>query len=165
VVPTQIAGLNGSAYVYETPFDPLQQVALVIGEVQGRENVPVRIYREQPLKDILARVGGEGDPLSRAFEEIQERGRCGVVIVLRKGNVLEAASEGMDVPQPVAVNGRGGERHGSAVKRLTTWREVGVGAQILRDLGVRSIALISSSSHHFVGLGGYGIEIAETIQI
>jgi 3,4-dihydroxy 2-butanone 4-phosphate synthase/GTP cyclohydrolase II len=40
---------------------------------------------------------------------------------------------------------------------------VGLGAQILRDLGVRSIALISNAERQYVGLGGFGIEIAETI--
>jgi 3,4-dihydroxy 2-butanone 4-phosphate synthase/GTP cyclohydrolase II len=43
--------------------------------------------------------------------------------------------------------------------RAQIWREIGVGAQILRDLGVRSIRLLTRSSHRYVALGGFGIEI------
>ena len=46
---------------------------------------------------------------------------------------------------------------------MQRWREVGLGAQILRDLGMRSIAVIATSERHYVGLAGFGIEIAETI--
>ena len=46
--------------------------------------------------------------------------------------------------------------------RTRQWREVGLGAQILKDLGVRSIRLLSSSKHNYVGLAGFGIEITET---
>jgi 3,4-dihydroxy 2-butanone 4-phosphate synthase/GTP cyclohydrolase II len=61
------------------------------------------------------------------------------------------------------ADGKDGERHGSALKRIAGWREVGVGAQILRDLGVRSIALMSSSERQYVGLGGFGIVISDRI--
>ena len=57
------------------------------------------------------------------------------------------------------------EQHGSALARQQRWREVGVGAQILRDLGIRSIALITTSDRQYVGLGGFGIEITRTIRI
>ena len=50
----------------------------------------------------------------------------------------------------------------SEVARSRQWREVGLGAQILKDLGVRSIRLLSSSHHTYVGLGGFGIEIVGT---
>jgi len=48
-------------------------------------------------------------------------------------------------------------------QRQTNWREVGLGAQILRDLGIRSIRLLSSRERQYVGLSGFGIEIAETV--
>ncbi|HQY74488.1 MAG TPA: 3,4-dihydroxy-2-butanone-4-phosphate synthase, partial [Aestuariivirga sp.] len=46
-----------------------------------------------------------------------------------------------------------------------TWLDIGLGAQILRDLDVRSIRLLSSSNRHYVGLSGFGIEIAETVKL
>jgi 3,4-dihydroxy 2-butanone 4-phosphate synthase/GTP cyclohydrolase II len=49
--------------------------------------------------------------------------------------------------------------------REQVWRDIGLGAQILRDLNVHSIRLIASSTRHYVGLSGFGIDIAETIKI
>jgi 3,4-dihydroxy 2-butanone 4-phosphate synthase/GTP cyclohydrolase II len=163
VVPSVVAGLNADAYAYETPFDALQQVALVIGDVQGKDNVPVRIYREQPLKDLMARANGENDLMSRAVAEIKQRGRAGVLIVLRKPNAIEPTEDGKKTPRRVDTAGDGTEHHASALIRMQRWREVGIGSQILRDLGVRSIALMTSAPRQYVGLGGFGIAINETI--
>jgi 3,4-dihydroxy 2-butanone 4-phosphate synthase/GTP cyclohydrolase II len=51
------------------------------------------------------------------------------------------------------------------VARADAWRDVGLGAQILRDLNVHSIRLITASNRHYVGLSGFGIEISDTIRI
>jgi 3,4-dihydroxy 2-butanone 4-phosphate synthase/GTP cyclohydrolase II len=163
VVPTIVSGLNAEAYAYETPLDPMQHMALVIGDVQDMENVPVRIYREQPLMELLTRGGGEPDPLTRAVAEIKARGRSGIVIVLRSTSAMEPELDTKKIPVRLETDGKGGERHGSALKRMQGWREVGIGAQILRDLGVRSIALMSSSERQYVGLGGFGIVISDRI--
>ena len=58
-----------------------------------------------------------------------------------------------------------GERHGSARRRVERWREIGVGAQILRDLGIGSIALLATREQHYVGLSGFGIEITRMLRI
>ncbi|SFZ81530.1 3,4-dihydroxy 2-butanone 4-phosphate synthase / GTP cyclohydrolase II [Devosia enhydra] len=163
VVPTLVAGMNAEAYAYETPFDALQQVALVIGDVQDGEKVPVRIHREQPLADLISRVNGDAGSIGRAIQEIKARGRNGIIIMVRKAPVLDANADGMKVPTRFGGDGAGGEAHGSALKRMQGWREVGVGAQILRDLGVRSIALLATTERQYVGLGGFGVEIDETI--
>ncbi|WDR05438.1 3,4-dihydroxy-2-butanone-4-phosphate synthase [Devosia rhodophyticola] len=163
VVPTLVSGMQAQAYAYETPFDPLQQVALVIGDVDGQSNVPCRIIREQPLRDVVARASGEPDQIARAVAEIKTRGRCGVVLVLRGAQAVDSEIDGRRVPHDTALDGQGGESHGSAIKRMSGWREVGLGSQILRDLGVRSIAVMTTSGRQYVGLGGFGIEISETI--
>ncbi|WDR03735.1 3,4-dihydroxy-2-butanone-4-phosphate synthase [Devosia algicola] len=163
VVPTLVAGMQGQVYAYETPFDPVQHVALVIGEVQDQSNVPCRIVREQPLRDVVARANAETDQITRAVSEIKGRGRCGVVLVLRGVQAVDSDIDGRRAPQEVTLDGQGGESHGSAIKRMSGWREVGVGSQILRDLGVRSIAVMTTSERQYVGLGGFGIEISETI--
>ena len=59
----------------------------------------------------------------------------------------------------------GGGPENKTKRRTQRWREVGVGAQILRHLGVRSIALLAAREQHYVGLAGFGIEIAQTIRI
>ena len=60
----------------------------------------------------------------------------------------------------VPVNVQGGPT-GSETARLQTWRDVGVGAQILRDLGVHSIRLLTRTVHRYAGLSGFGIEIVD----
>ncbi|MGV3650571.1 MAG: 3,4-dihydroxy-2-butanone-4-phosphate synthase [Devosia sp.] len=163
VVPTLVAGMSAEAYAYETPFDTLQQVALVIGDVQDGRKVPVRIHREQPLADLISRVNGDAGSIGRAVQEIKARGRSGIIILVRNAAVLDANGDGMKVPTRFGGDAGVGEGHGSALKRMQGWREVGVGAQILRDLGVRSIALIATTERQYVGLGGFGVEIDETI--
>ena len=65
-----------------------------------------------------------------------------------------------------AIMGRSsGDKSASAVSRAQTWLDIGLGAQILRDLNVHSIRLITSSNRHYVGLSGFGIEIAETLKL
>ena len=138
------------AYVYQTPFDPLQQVALVFGEVVNGSPVLARIHREQVVADLFA-AELAGGAARKALARIAEEGR-GVLIYLRDGLAVPPRE-----PEPAA---EADEAHASAQARRDRWREVGVGAQILRDLGVRSIRLLTSSQRQYVGLGGFGIEIA-----
>jgi 3,4-dihydroxy 2-butanone 4-phosphate synthase/GTP cyclohydrolase II len=73
----------------------------------------------------------------------------GVIVFLRDG------SAGV----PIAALPQNGE-HASEAARQRQWREIGLGAQILRDLGISSIHLLTSAEHRYVGLAGFGIEIA-----
>ena len=88
--------------------------------------------------------------VNAALARFKQAGR-GVIVVLRDG------AAGV----PVQALPQDGETAAEAA-RTRQWREVGLGAQILKDLGVRSIRLLSSSQHTYVGLGGFGIEITET---
>jgi 3,4-dihydroxy 2-butanone 4-phosphate synthase/GTP cyclohydrolase II len=54
------------------------------------------------------------------------------------------------------------EAHAEALRRESEWREIGLGAQILKDLGISSIRLIASRERHYIGLEGFGIRIAST---
>ena len=137
------------AYVYKTPFDPLQQVALVFGDVVNGSPVLARIHREQVVADLFtAEIAG--GPARRALARIAKEGR-GVLVYLRDGLAVPPRE-----PEPA---GQDDEGHGSAQARRERWREVGVGAQILRDLGVHAIRLLTTSHRQYVGLGGFGIEI------
>jgi 3,4-dihydroxy 2-butanone 4-phosphate synthase/GTP cyclohydrolase II len=141
--PTAIG--PATAIVYATPFEPIQHVALVFGDLGGGERVLARIHREQPLSDVL---GGGAGGIARALARIGREGR-GVFLLLRD----------TVVGQPAAENT---EEHASAQRRMRQWREVGIGAQILRDLGIASIHLLAAHRRHYIGLSGFGIEIAET---
>ena len=83
---------------------------------------------------------------------------CGVIVYLREGSVGVARGGGRPRDRVVAVD----EQHESAAQRDAEWLEIGLGAQILRDLGVTSIRLLASRERRYVGLDGFGIAIAAT---
>jgi 3,4-dihydroxy 2-butanone 4-phosphate synthase / GTP cyclohydrolase II len=126
---------------YRTPFDPVQHLAIVVGDVGDGSDIPVRLHRENLLEDLF----GDGQTLKAVYDRFAKEGR-GVLVYLREGTAGVASTEGS----------------GSARRREEAWRDVGLGAQILRDLGVRSIKLLASRNRHYVGLSGFGIDIAAT---
>jgi 3,4-dihydroxy 2-butanone 4-phosphate synthase/GTP cyclohydrolase II len=145
-VDTAIGKARGFSYV--TPFDQVEQLALVFGDVSSGKNVPVRLHRENVLEDVF----GTRTTLTKVFDVFKREG-CGILVYLQEG------AAGVPAGQLAT------EKPGSAAQRQQSWRDVGLGAQILRDLNVSSIRLVSSSNRHYVGLSGFGIEIAETIKL
>lgn len=144
---TPIGPARGIAY--RTPFDELEQLALVFGEVAGGAAVPTRLHRQ----DILADTFGDQRLLKASYRHFAKAG-SGVLIYLREG--AAGVPSASITPQPES------EGHGSVSNRNQIWREIGLGAQILRDLGVYSIRLLSSRERRFVGLEGFGITITAT---
>ena len=145
---------EATAHLYATPFDDTQHLAVVFGEVEGRSAVPCRIHLEQPLRDLF-----QGPRSQRWLDTALARFKAegsGVLIYVRDPRVtgLPAASEGPDAA--------GADRHESSRRRRERWREIGLGAQILRDLRVSSISLLATQHRQYVGLAGFGIEIAGT---
>ena len=141
-VATEIGTLKGFAYV--TPFDKVYHMALVHGRIGDGREVPTRLHRANVLRDIF---GGAGHRPWRALRRFEKEGR-GVIVILRDG------SAGV----PVSALPQAGV--GSDAARQRQWREIGLGAQILKDLGISSIRLLTSAEHRYVGLAGFGIEIA-----
>jgi 3,4-dihydroxy 2-butanone 4-phosphate synthase/GTP cyclohydrolase II len=129
-------------YAYVTPFDPVQHFAFVHGEIGAGRDVPTRLHRV----DIVADVITGGDMIRKVFARFKEEGR-GVLVYLRDG-----AAGVPTLPAHWATPD-------SETLRTKQWREVGVGAQILRDLGISSIRLRTNSPRTYVGLSGFGIEI------
>ena len=131
----------GHAYV--TPFDSVQHFAFVFGQIGDGRDVPARLHRA----DILADVFGGAETLRKTLNRFAREGQ-GVLVYLRDG----AAG--------VPVNAVGGEQNAEET-RQRQWLDVGLGAQILKDLGVSSIRLRATSARPraYVGLSGFGIEI------
>src|SRR4051794_23790421 len=142
-VETSIGTLKGYAYV--TPFDKVHHMAVVHGRIGDGADVPTRLHRANIITDVF----GGGKSVNAALARFKQAGR-GVIVVLRDGT---AGVPVQALPQ---------EESAAEAARTRQWREVGLGAQILKDLGVRSIRLLSTSQHTYVGLGGFGIEITET---
>ena len=139
--PTEIGTLKGYAYV--TPFDKVYHMALVYGRIGDGRDVPTRLHRANILRDIF----GGAPEVHGALRRFAKAGR-GVIVFLRDG------SAGV----PVSALPQDGDR-GAEAARQRQWREIGLGAQILKDLGISSIRLLASADHHYVGLAGFGIEI------
>lgn len=135
------------AHAYSTPFDRVQHLALVFGNPVGADATPVRLQRE----DIVADVFGGASKLNRSIENLARTG--GVLVYLREGTA------GVAHDSQTALTER--EDHASALDREAEWREVGLGAQILRDLGITTIRPLSSRSRRYVGLEAFGITISE----
>ena len=140
------------AYTFAVTHDPMHHLAVVYGDILDGRNIPVRLQSESVLDDVFCVKSG----ISNAMNAIAERTR-GVIVYLREGSIGVARK----APDPRAGN-NAPERHDSARQRKDEWREIGIGAQILRNLGVNSITLLASRPRHYVGLGGFGIKIEKT---
>jgi 3,4-dihydroxy 2-butanone 4-phosphate synthase / GTP cyclohydrolase II len=143
--------------VYTTPFDDTQHLAVVFGSVAGQKAVPCRIHHEQPLRDLF---GGTRSQrwLDVALSRFNSGGR-GVLVYVRDPKIMSLTT-GTEASSDASPAAR--DRHQSSLKRRERWREIGLGAQILRDLDVSSIALVATQHRDYVGLNGFGIEIAAT---
>jgi 3,4-dihydroxy 2-butanone 4-phosphate synthase / GTP cyclohydrolase II len=147
---------QAEVHVYTTPFDDTQHLAVVFGAVAGQKSVPCRIHHEQPLRDLFG-SGGSQRWLDLALACFKKSGR-GILIYVRDPRItrIGSAADASDAAAPAR------DRHSSAMTRRERWREIGLGAQILRDLAVSSITLIATQHRDYVGLNGFGIEIADT---
>ncbi len=139
-VKTPIGDLQG--YAYRTPFDPVVHFAFVHGSIGDGRDVPARLHR----CDIIGDIFGTG-AIPKVLQRFKAEGR-GALVYLRDGSAGVPANFG--AIEPVGSDGA----------RARQWREVGLGAQILRDLGVSSIRLRTDNPRTYVGLSGFGIEIA-----
>jgi 3,4-dihydroxy 2-butanone 4-phosphate synthase/GTP cyclohydrolase II len=141
---------DAQAYAYKTRFEDAEHIALVFGDVSGDKSVPVRIHREKLIDDIFGPQTNHPDSLlDVSLDRIEQLGG-GVLIYLRSGFV--------GVPlEKLTDQSREDERRAQ-------WLEIGVGAQILRDLGLSKIRLIAGREVDYVGVEGFGLTL-ESIEL
>ncbi len=143
-------GGAATAHTYRVPWDVMHHLAIVFGDIRDGEDVPVRFHTEDVVTDIF----GSSDELREVMRSFGKTQR-GVIIYLREGSV-GVAHHTRHRP------GNEAEEHAEARQREDDWREIGLGAQILKNLGISSIRLFASRERHYVGLDGFGIEIRDT---
>jgi 3,4-dihydroxy 2-butanone 4-phosphate synthase/GTP cyclohydrolase II len=149
VAETAIDSAHGGAFdvkVYATTVDPAEHVALVKGDVATGGPVLVRVHASNTLDDVLA-AGGHRDTLVHKAMDILGREGRGVIVLIRESRSDAISSR--------LKQGEGADRTGQ--QRLI---EYGIGAQILLDLGVHEMVLMSNSpARKIVGLEGYGLKV------
>jgi 3,4-dihydroxy 2-butanone 4-phosphate synthase/GTP cyclohydrolase II len=156
-----VGAMKAAAYAFQSPFETLQHVVAVFGDLGDGNDIPCRIHREQPVIDMLRRAVHQGTWFENAMGHFKREGR-GILIVIRNpmaDELLRADNE------PISGDLKDGEKHNSARTRMQRWRDIGVGAQILKSLGVKSIALLAPQEQRYIGLAGFGIEISRTILV
>jgi 3,4-dihydroxy 2-butanone 4-phosphate synthase / GTP cyclohydrolase II len=159
VVESRVESRFGGAfklYIYANKIEYAEHVALVMGDPSGEEPVLVRMHQFNLLADALGdmTVGqffqGEarnrGSELEASMKLIAERGR-GVVVIIRE-------------PTKTSLSRFIQERDGQPLKKsIAELRQYGIGAQILLDLGVKNMILVTNAQRSIVGLNGYGITL------
>ncbi|XP_010942615.1 probable bifunctional riboflavin biosynthesis protein RIBA 1, chloroplastic isoform X1 [Elaeis guineensis] len=153
------------AYCYRSLLDGMEHIAMVKGDIGDGQDILVRVHSECLTGDIFGSARCDcGNQLALAMEMIEKAGR-GVLVYLRGhegrgiglGHKLRAYNLQDDGRDTVEAN----EELGLPVDS----REYGIGAQILRDLGVRTMKLMTNNPAKYTGLKGYGLSVAGRVPL
>jgi 3,4-dihydroxy 2-butanone 4-phosphate synthase/GTP cyclohydrolase II len=153
-----------TVYAYDSVIDGQTHVALVYGDLSDPENVMVRVHSKCLTGDVFHSMRCDcGAQLNAAMARLALEGR-GVLLYLNqegrgiglanKIRAYELQDQGLDT---VEANERLGFKPDQ--------RDYGIGAQILRDLGVRTMRLLTNNPRKFIGLEGYGLSVAESLPL
>jgi len=148
---SSIYGGDFDMTIYRSELDGTEHVALSCGDVSTGGPVLVRMHAMDILTDALGdSSGGKADVLQRSLKAISEEGR-GAVVVIRNPR-----SNALSQRKAVPLESEPGDAGGVSAQL----RNYGVGAQILLDLGIKEMTLLSNTSRTIVGLEGYGLTVA-----
>lgn len=163
VLPTSVAG-EFRAIAYKNDVDPNEHLALVKGTWGGEDAVLVRVHSECVTGDVLHSLRCDcGEQLHNAMKMIDREGKGALVYMRQEGrgiglcNKLKAYALQDQGKDTVEAN--------LALGFPPDQRDYGVGAQILMDLGIRRMRLMTNNPTKYVALAGYGLEIVERVPL
>lgn len=153
------------AYCYRSLLDGMEHIAMVKGDIGDGEDVLVRVHSECLTGDIFGSSRCDcGDQLAMAMEQIEKAGR-GVLVYLRghegRGIGLGHKLRAYNLQDAGRDTVEANEELGLPVDS----REYGIGAQILQDLGVRTMRLLTNNPAKYVGLKGYGLSVVGRVPL
>jgi len=152
------------ATLYRNPINDLQYLALVKGEISPEEATLVRVTSSNVWADSLQGLRVDGGPqISRCMELIERDGKGVILYVLRPFDAddvmrqFASVCEDLDATLP--------DEKTITDPYPTAFRDYGLGAQVLLDLGVRRVRLITSSNRRLIGVDGYGLDVVERVAL
>ncbi len=157
-LPTRVGG-EFQAVVYNTHVDQSEHLALVKGEISPNEDTLVRVHSKYVPGDVFGfEFLNTGAVIKHSMEMIAREGKGVILYLQTEGKGLRPGR--MTYPK---VDGRKKKDMNRSFVYQSDFREYGIGAQILRDLGVRKMRLLTSNRKNLVGLSGYGLEVTALI--
>jgi 3,4-dihydroxy 2-butanone 4-phosphate synthase/GTP cyclohydrolase II len=149
-----------TVHVYGTILDERQHLAVVRGPISGGEPPLVRVHAGYPLTNVFGDLFCEDRALLNAALAKIDMEKRGVLVCLDRGAPLIPLDERvrhLGRPRDEPSSGLGG--------RQAVLREFGIGAQILRDLGLSHIRLLTNNPRRLAGIEGYGLRVAERVSL
>jgi len=177
--PIQTAYGPFDLMVYETVGDPLLHVALCaggVGQLEGKQArrhddpVLVRMHSENMLADVFGVVGGGtgAGTLGASLRAIQQAGKGVLVYLRQESRGLALLSRLAELKGPGGAGNSAEESNSTPAASNSTamdHRDFGVGAQILRDLGLTKLRLLTNRPRRYYGLEGFGLTVVEHVPV